>query len=182
MSADQPPAEITQSQVRRTLSPPRSGGKKFTFILGILMMLFNGGLIVTYISELIAGETKHGVSSQLGLITFLSGFVVWGWFLVQGRLRENKAIKELTEEQLILTRAKAHSGSLTVSETALESQLSIADAKKAFERLSMTGVCQVDVTDDGELCYRFPSLRPKGQSDEGYILGVSFEKDKHNVG
>ncbi len=181
MSAEQPPAEITASQNLPKLSPPRQRGKKFTFILGIFMMLFNGGLIVTYISELIAGETQHGVSSQLGLITFLSGLVVWGWFLVQGRLRENKAIKELNEEQLILTRAKAHRGVLTVSQTALEAQLSIADAKKAFERLSLTGVCQVDVTDDGELCYRFPSLRQKGQTQEDFILGVNFEKVKQQI-
>jgi hypothetical protein len=133
---------------------------------------------VTYVAELITGTTQHGVSSQLGLITFLSGFVVWGWYLVKGGLAENKALKELREEQLILTRAKAHSGSLTVSETALESHISIADAKKAFERLSMTGVCQVDVTDDGELCYRFPSLRPKGQREEDFIIGVNFEKTK----
>lgn len=181
MSAEQPPAEITQSQSLPKLLPPRQGRKKFTFILGIFMMLFNGALIVTYISELITGTTKHGVSSQLGLITFLSGFVVWGWFLVQGRLRENKAIRELNEEQIILTRAKAHRGSITVSQTALEAQLSIADAKKAFERLSLTGVCQVDVTDDGELCYRFPSLRARGQTEEDFILGVNFEKVKQQI-
>ncbi|MDZ4833229.1 MAG: hypothetical protein SGJ27_05445 [Candidatus Melainabacteria bacterium] len=175
MSPTEPPAEIMQSQNRPKLSPPRSGGKKFTFVLGIFMMLFCGGLIVTYVAEIIVGQTKHGVSSQLGLITFLAGFVVWGWKLVQGRLTENKAIKELNEEQLILTRAKANGGMLTVSQTALQSQLSIADAKKAFERLSLSGICQIDVTEEGELCYRFPSLRPKAERDAGYIIGTSFE-------
>ncbi len=179
MSMDNLPTEITQSQLQRKLGAPSPRGKKFAFVAGILMMLFNGGLIVTYISELITGTTQHGVSSQLGLITFLSGFVVWGWFLFKGGLEERKALKELKEEQLILTRAKANHGSLTVSETALESQISIGDAKKAFERLSMTGVCQVDVTDDGELCYRFPSLRPKGQTEEDYIIGINLEKARH---
>jgi hypothetical protein len=121
---------------------------------------------VTYIAEIIAGETKHGISSQLGLITFLAGLVVVGWKLVESRLKESRAWKELGEEQLILSRAKSNGGSLTVTQTALECGVSILDAKKAFERLSMSGVCQVDVTDDGELCYNFPSLRLKLEANE----------------
>ena len=145
------------------------------FVSGIVMMLFCSGLIVTYTAEIIVGETKHGVSSQLGLIVFLAGLVFVGWKLVQGRLVENKAVRELQEEQLILSKAKTRGQALTVSETALECQLSISETKKAFERLALTGVCQIDVTDEGELCYNFPSLRPKNQPEEDHILGINFE-------
>lgn len=131
------------------------------FGFGVFMTLFCGGLIVTYVSELIAGTGKHPIASQLGLIVFLSGICFVGIRMINSRGREQCAIKELQEEQLILNRAKANNGLLTVSQTALECRLRIADTKKAFERLAATSICQIDVTEDGELCYRFASFEKK---------------------
>lgn len=146
------------------------------FWLGVSLIIFCGGLDITYIAELIAGETQHGVSSQLGLIFFMAGLTFVGWKLVESRLRESKGMKELREEQLILSRAKSNGGALTVSETALESGISILDAKKAFERLSMSGVCQVDVTEEGELCYNFPSLRLKLEPGEKQYQSIDIKQ------
>jgi len=174
MSQDTPPEAPGQNKI----VPLKKSGESSTFkadlsfAIGSFMMLLCSGLIVTYISEIITNTTRHGVASQMGLIVFLCGLVFVGWKLVQGRLHDKKAVKELKEEQLILNRARANVGSLTVSEVALECQMSIADAKKAFERLSMLGVCQVDVTDEGELCYRFPSMMAKGRHQDN-ILGIS---------
>lgn len=137
---------------------------------GILLILLSGGLIVTYVGELIAGETRHGVASQLGLITFLCGLVFVGYKLVSVQLNEKKAVKELTEEQTILNLAKSNAGSLTVSQTALDCRLRISDTKKAFERLSMTGVCQVDVTQQGELYYRFPTFESLLEDDSQLLV------------
>lgn len=174
MNAENP---ITETGIQRQMGikPAGSGRGNFLVVLGGFLIVFCGGLIVTYVSEIITGTTKHGVSSQLGLITFLAGLVFVGWKLIQGRLAERKAVKELKEEQLILTRAKAKDGSLTVSETALECRISIADTKKAFERLAITGVCRIDVTDEGELCYRFPSLRLSLKKEESYLMGMDFD-------
>lgn len=145
------------------------------FAAGSFLILICSGLIVTYISEIITGTTRHGVASQMGLIVFLIGLVFVGWKMVQSRLHEKKAWKELREEQLILNRARDYAGSLTVSQTALDCQIAIADTKRAFERLSILGVCQVDVTDEGELCYRFPSLLLKGQSKNDHMLGTNLD-------
>ena len=138
-------------------------------------MLICSGLIVTYISEIITGTTRHGVASQMGLIVVLTGMAFVGWKMVESRLHEKKALKELREEQLILNRARNYAGSLTVSQTALDCQIAIADTKKAFERLSMLGVCQIDVTDEGEICYRFPSLLSKEQSKCDHMLGINLD-------
>ncbi|MBP9091326.1 hypothetical protein KBI23_09870 [bacterium] len=126
---------------------------------GSFLLLVPGGLVITYIGEIIAGTTKHGVPSQVGLIAFLSGLVFLGFTLVTGQLKERQAVKELNAEQTLLLRAKDKGGVITVAEAALESRLSILDAKRAFERLSALGVCQVDVTEQGELCYRFAGFQ-----------------------
>ncbi len=139
-------------------------------VTGVFLMLFCSALIVTYISEIITGTTLYGVASALGLIVFLAGLGWIGWMMVKSRLTEKNALRELREEQLILTRARANAGSLTVGQTALECQFKIADTKRAFERLSLLGVCQVDVTEQGELCYRFPSLI--AQEQDGVRLNV----------
>lgn len=122
------------------------------------MILLSIGLIVSYVSELITNTTKHGVSTQLGLITFLCGVVYVGMKLMGVKLREMTAMREIKEEQLILSKAKAAGGSLTMSQAALECKLRIADTKKTFERLALTGICRIDVTESGELFYRFPTF------------------------
>jgi len=131
------------------------------FFGGILLILTCVGLIVTYIGEIIAGTAKYGVASHLGLITFLAGLILLSGYLMRGQLKERRALQEIKEEQAILSRAKINGGSLTISEVALECGIGISDAKRAFERLSKTGVCQVDVSSQGELYYRFPAFSTK---------------------
>lgn len=142
-------------------------------LFGFLMFLsiLSGGLIVTYIGELLTGATRHGVASQLGLIAFLIGIVCTGVYQLRGRLKEKGAVRELHEEQTILNKAKSRGGIITVSEMALESGMRISDVKRAFGRLAATDVCHVDVTEDGEICYRFPSFqRVAALSSEALIM------------
>ncbi|MBP6594909.1 MAG: hypothetical protein KA255_17935 [Candidatus Obscuribacter sp.] len=140
---------------------------------GSFLMLLPGGLIVTYIGEIITGTTRHGVPSQVGLIAFLAGLVFLGFKLVTGQLKERQAVKELNEEQTLLLRARVKGGVITVAEAAVESRLSILDAKRAFEKLSALGVCHVDVTEQGELCYRFAGFLPN--TDLGTTLMAPLE-------
>lgn len=142
---------------------------------GSFLMLLPGGLIVTYIGEIIAGTTRHGVPSQVGLIVFLTGLVYLGFRLVSGQMKERRAVKELYEEQALLNRAKSKHGVLTVSEAALDCRLSILDAKQAFERLSKLSVCQIDVTEQGERCYRFPSFENPCEPVETLMPGFTLE-------
>lgn len=136
-------------------------GPKALLVVGVALIIFSGALIVTYIGELITGTTLHGVANQLGVITFFAGLVFVGYKMTEVQLNENKALKELKEEQIILTAAKTKGGSITVSEAALEGRINISNTKRAFERLALTGICQVDVSDEGELLYRFPSFERK---------------------
>lgn len=143
----------------------RSGISQFLqstlWCVGVFLILVCGGLIVTYVGEIIAGNPKYGVAHHLGLITFLAGLVFVGVKLVQVKLKEKRALRQIKEEQLILSRAKIDGGTLTISAAALECGIGIADTKSAFERLSQTGVCQIDVNEHGELYYRFPTFLNK---------------------
>lgn len=152
--------------------------QNLTYGFSVFLVLLCCGLNITYFGEIIEGTTKHGVASQLGLMFFLSGLAFIGWRSIQRRMKETRALQELKEEQLIMNRARTYSGVLFISETALDCQLSISGTKKAFERLSLLGVCRVDVTDDGELCYRFPSLKTKDRNEEEQILGIELEPAK----
>lgn len=151
--------------------------QKFFFWFSVFLITFCSGLIVTYIAEFIAHENKHPISSQAGLIVFLAGIVFICVRNVRIHLREGKAVKELKEEQSILNRARQRKQPLTITETALDCQLRISDAKKAFERLSLTGVCQIDVTEEGELCYRFPSFESDNRTATMYESPITIQDD-----
>lgn len=135
--------------------------KTFAWIFGTFLILLSGGLIVTYVGEIITGTTRHGVASQLGLIAFLCGLVFVGMKLINAQLIERQAVKEIQEEQAILSQAKLKGGTLTISSAALDCKMRISDTKKVFERLAQTGICRVDVNDAGELYYWFPTFEPK---------------------
>ena len=129
--------------------------------LSVFTIVFFTGLIVSYTSEIFTGETPHGVASQLGLIVFLFGIILVCLNYLRGQWKERKAVKEVEAERLILGHAKAGKGIITVSAASLECGLSISNAKKTLERLAMTGVCHVDVSEQGELVYCFPSFESK---------------------
>jgi hypothetical protein len=138
--------------------------QKVTFGFNVSLILFSGFLLTTSIVEILAHENKHALSTLVGLAVFFGGLLVICSRNVWIQSNDRKAMRELREEQSILNRARQTKLALTIPETALNCQLRIADTKKAFERLSLTGVCQIDVTEEGELCYRFPSFESDTRS------------------
>ncbi len=124
----------------------------------VLTILMTGGLIVTFIGEIFAGTTKHGVADQLGLITFLAGMFLVSSYVVFSRWKEHRAQKEVCIDQAILSGAKSNGGIFSISQAALSGGFAIGETKTAFERLAATGICNVDVTIEGELCYVFPAF------------------------
>lgn len=124
----------------------------------VFIILLTGGLIVTFIGEIFAGTTKHGVADQLGLITFLAGMFFVSSFVVFSQWKEHLAQKEVRIDQAILSGAKNNGGVFSISQAALSGGFAIGETKTAFERLAATGICQVDVTVEGELCYVFPAF------------------------
>jgi len=61
-------------------------------------------------------------------------------------------------ERQILMLAKIKSGKVTVPMVALETKLSLEEAKKELERLRKAGHCELDVTEEGAELYTFAGL------------------------
>ncbi len=116
--------QISQSPESGKKSPVAESILNLCFFGGAFLLIFAGGLIVTFVSELILGQSKHP-ASDMGLIVFLCGIVFVGSKLICERLNENKAVKELRQDQLILMKARSKGSALTISEAALECRLSL---------------------------------------------------------
>jgi len=103
----------------------------------------------------ICGGNMH-LSGSVAALLFFVGITVGGAVVVRAQLKNRRALKELNQEQCVLGYAKAEKGrGLTVSEISLTCSLNIGDTAAVINRLLMRGVCQVDVSDEGELIYAF---------------------------
>lgn len=135
--------------------------EKFVLLMAIFSACFFGAFLI----DAFTGDMRHGPGTQAACIIMFGGIFAACVFYLRSRWRDKGAVAELQQEQLILNLAKSNQGEVTVAEVSVDCGLSISVTKKAFERLAMTGVCQVDVSDQGELVYRFPSFEPEPESD-----------------
>ncbi|HMP50995.1 MAG TPA: hypothetical protein PKD05_05515 [Candidatus Melainabacteria bacterium] len=150
--------------------------EKFVLLMAIFSACFFGAFII----DAFTGDMRHGPGTQAACIIMFGGIFAACVFYLRSRWRDKGAVAELQQEQLILNLAKSNQGEVTVAEVSVDCGLSISVTKKAFERLAMTGVCQVDVSDQGELVYRFPSFEPEPESD---MAGISSKgKPASNLG
>lgn len=69
------------------------------------------------------------------------------------------APEHLSLEQQILRVAKKHNGAVTVELVAVETSMSLGNAKKQLERLYKEDYCTLDVTSEGAKLYVFEGLR-----------------------
>lgn len=62
------------------------------------------------------------------------------------------------QDKAILAVASRHRGVVSVSQIALETDLSTDEAREAVERMCIRGLAQPDIQDDGSIQYRFGGL------------------------
>jgi hypothetical protein len=67
-------------------------------------------------------------------------------------------LRELEREAAVLTFLKREGRSVTLHDVALNCSLRIVDAVSVLNGLTTRGVCVMDVSEEGELLYYFPSL------------------------
>lgn len=78
--------------------------------------------------------------------------------IVQGPLPDKK--KPL--EQVILETAKAHQGVITPAHVALGGLYNLETCQKELERMAARGFCELRVTTEGSVQFRFPAFTPEG--------------------
>lgn len=67
--------------------------------------------------------------------------------------------ERLAAEQLVLRVAKLHNGAVTIELVAVETGLSLRQAKKELERLREQEYCTLDISSEGAKLYVFSGLR-----------------------
>jgi hypothetical protein len=98
--------------------------------------------------------------TRLAGLVFFAGVTLTGLYIARrnfGRIQHN-AMSEFEQEQALLGLARANGGRVTVAEVASGCKLTVADSKATLERLTLQGVAEVVVTDDGSVAYDFKGL------------------------
>ena len=82
------------------------------------------------------------------------------------RLQDKLMQKKLLQEHLILKYAESQNERLlTISEISLNCSLRSTDSLAVLNKLSMIGACKSQLSDDGELLYRFSGLKRLTMND-----------------
>ena len=95
------------------------------------------------------------------------------------------------EEKLALALAQQKGGILSVAELALKTSMDVARSRDLLDHFVNTHVAEPDVTEDGEIVYRFPAFSRESTrsvmefefSEEDYEFGEEVEAfEKHEQG
>jgi len=136
-------------------------------VFGALVALFSSFFVAAAVGELATGgdgTTSFGV--YLGLIVFFGLTLAGGAWLAWTRLwrargRDGHRPPRMTDEeheQRILDLAEREGGRVTVPEVASCCDMTIDDSKAALDRLVLTGVAELHVSEGGVLVYVFPGF------------------------
>jgi hypothetical protein len=128
---------------------PSSGVKRR--VLGAIVALIAMVAVVVGIAEFEPAAIAAGSAFGLGG----TGMFYWGWRALQ----ERRAAITQSIERRILQLATQRGGSLTVTETATELNLSIPTAERILTGMDDGFRVLSDVTDEGILVFQFPELR-----------------------
>jgi len=136
---------------------------------------------ITWADVQIAGAVLNAfffgcISMQLFIINLLPGMAPLSLlpfffltaaiaFAIAAKCRRQDQLKQktLVHEHLILKYAKSQNErALTISEISLNCSLLCTDSLAVLNKLSTIGACRSQLSDDGELLYRFSGLKQIG--------------------
>lgn len=108
----------------------------------------------------VALNTRGPHSAGVLLVSFALfsvGPIAVGWWLLRSPANEAKALlaAERAWESELLRLAERRAGSLSVAEVVTYADLDAVDAERRLDALCRRGLCEVRVTDDGVVVYRF---------------------------
>lgn len=91
------------------------------------------------------------------LAVFSGGPLALGWWLLRHPAHQAKALLAVDRawDSELLRLAERRAGSLSVAEVVTYADLDAIDAERRLDALCRRGLCEVRVTDDGVVVYRF---------------------------
>lgn len=104
-------------------------------------------------------------SSESSLAGDIVGFMVLGlapliggiWICARAKNKSLLRQKDHLEDEL-LKLARKNSGLLTIEEVAMNTRLTLDEARKVLEQFASEGYVELEITDTGVLVYKFPGV------------------------
>lgn len=131
------------------------------FLVGILLIGFGLLMIGGFFLDITDSEGSYSVGGLIALV-FIVGITpaAGGFWLCRWTVKTPRVKREDTDklENQILRLAEKRNGSLTPIELAMETSLSVEEAKKQLESWANQGVVTIKVAENGALVYHFTGI------------------------
>lgn len=134
----------------------------FSFIIIIVSLFFCGALIYDLMNP---GNSDTDTGVLIGLMIFFSATLAAGFFMMfKARSTHHRHSYEKIEKE-ILSMISRKEGRITPEEIALDSQMTVEDAKGHLDRLCENGSGELQVTESGRLVYVFFGFITTGEKE-----------------
>jgi uncharacterized membrane protein len=125
----------------------------------VLVSLFFLGVAVSLVVDAAAGKDTSDSIGGAAVLVAVSAMSLFGAFRsFRPRTRREPRLSEDERERKALGLARAAGGKLTQAELALDSSLSLDEARKVLDGLVEKGAAELEVSSSGALVYAFPGL------------------------
>ena len=141
-------------------------------IVGWLVIIPSVPFVFLSLMDLWQGDATTEPSVLVGMAVFFGLVSAAGLRLIlSGRATPHVDPEVATQHEAAALRlAVSADGTLGPAELAAQGGMSFADAKLALDRLCKQGACEVVVTDQGAVLYRFHDLLPRGEGPAKDLL------------
>ncbi|MFA9559991.1 hypothetical protein ACERII_22005 [Evansella sp. AB-rgal1] len=124
--------------------------------IGITLTFFG---VVGGISSDIESIAEEGLAQSISsILSFTIPVIVLGIYLIRSYFQKVKKVEAEYVERVVLQVVKKNGGSITVTDLAASSELSITEAKNVLEDICKNGLAERRLTDSGAMVYRFSTV------------------------
>lgn len=133
-------------------------GEYVLFVMSALISMIAGSIGATVIAAIASGHrlgTHSSFEGAVGALMFYLSISIFFGIAAHRKCIQIAAFKEPERERVILAFAKQENRAVTVPDVALNCGMRIVDSALVLNRLTARGVCQMDITEDGQIIYSF---------------------------
>lgn len=125
----------------------------------VALILIIVGMFFTGLFAIAIAANPNDIATGIAIMFFLGNVpLIAGVLLLrQSRAKKRRAMME-TAERVLLQLARQNRGTLTASTVAMETPLTVEEAREMLELMVTRGIADVDVDDHGVVAYRFREL------------------------
>lgn len=141
------------------MNPSRTFGQIFSAVIGFAMLAVASPCVISMFNDVfIAGTDNVGGALIVGV--FMAFVGVAGLILIATGLKKPEGGFHVNQalERRVLGIAREHGGRLTVSELALETELTIDQSRQVLQHLEHREAVRTHLSDHGDIVYVFGGL------------------------